>query len=192
MPLKSISMAMADPVPSDPGRAPWRSLIDLEYFMPLPHSARVPDSSPRQGIQLPQLKFRALLALDGRRLSRKALQTTVPCLHRLTDRLDILLVNPSKAPTFLLGGMLTRLERWGIDYRLTSTDGVLWEEVVRYLHRFPGISTVVLDRRGREEGKPGPSVADLQRQGHRVIALSDAIQWGAELEPPGRMRAGEA
>jgi hypothetical protein len=131
-------------------------------------------STPRHSAKLPYPKFRVLLALDANRLSAEALLTSVPGIHRLTDRVDILVVNPDRPPTALLGGLLARLERWGVDYRLTSAEGVLEEEVAQYLRRFPGISTVVVDRRRLEtEGSAG-MVADLERQGHRIIGLSDS------------------
>lgn len=131
---------------------------------PLPCSSRRP--------RLPYPKFRMLLALDGAGLNRAVLSAALPCCLRLSDRVDILVVNSPKATTFLLGGLLPQLERYGVDYRLTSTEGAPGDEVVRYLRRFQGIKTVVVDSLRHWEKASGAAMAGLRRDGYRFIALA--------------------
>lgn len=114
---------------------------------------------------------RVLLALDGRALSRPLLTAALKQSIRLTDRLDILLLNPAKEPTSLLGSLLLRLEHSGIDYRLASMEGNLAEEVERYLHRFPGVSVVLVGSLQPLEEALGEKLQRLRRQGHRFIGL---------------------
>lgn len=90
-------------------------------------------------------RLRVLLALDGQDVPREVQHAALKCCVHWTRRLDILLVNPVKAPTFLLGGLLLRLEHSGIDYRLDSCEGGFGNEVVRYLQRFPGIGLVIVN-----------------------------------------------
>jgi hypothetical protein len=127
----------------------------------------------RQRAQNTYHKFRVLLALDGNRLTPLLLTAALARCVRLTDRLDILLVNPPKAPTSLLAGLLLRLEHSGIDYRLASTDGDLGEEVLRYLKRFMGITTVLVDRLTPLEQTIGAAMAELRTQGYRFVSLSE-------------------
>jgi len=112
--------------------------------------------------------IRVLLALDGRRVSRDLLERALPCCRRLTKRLDVVVVQAPLAPTFLLGSLLIRLERHGIDYRLTSAEGGFGDAVLGYLRRFQGIRTVVLDR---IEALPSQTLACLQDEGYRLIAM---------------------
>jgi len=118
-------------------------------------------------------KFRVLLALDGLRLTPEILAAALKQCVQLTDRLDILLVNPPKAPTYLLGSLLLRLEHSGIDYRLASTEGNLGDEVVDYLHRFLGITLVIVDSLPSLEQALGSSLLELCRKGYRFISLSE-------------------
>ena len=87
--------------------------------------------------------LRVLLALDGQRLTRDMQHVALRCCLHWTRRLDILLVNPPKAPTFMLGGLLLRLEHSGIDYRLESREEDYANAVLRYLQRFPGVGLVI-------------------------------------------------
>lgn len=126
-------------------------------------------ASPARGPQ------RVLLALEGRRLSRELLTAALKQCIPLTDRLDILLVNPPKEPTTLLGSLLLRLEHSGIDYRLASTDGSLVEEVTRYLHRFQGVTVVLVDSMQPLEEAMGAKLQNLRRNGYRFISLMPAM-----------------
>lgn len=90
-------------------------------------------------------KVRVLLALDGQHVPQELQRVALKYCLQWTRRLDILLINPPKAPTFLLGGLLLRLEHSGIDYRLDSREGEFGNEVVRYLQRFPGIGLVIVN-----------------------------------------------
>lgn len=118
-------------------------------------------------------KQRALLALDGQRLTQDRQLAALKHCVQSSSRLDILLVNPPKAPTFLLAGLLLRLEHSGIDYRLTSAEGDFGDEIVRYLHRFQGIGLVIVDclpplERFLDLNQHGPC-----RKGRRFIGLSE-------------------
>lgn len=132
----------------------------------------------RRWAQHQQPGFRVLLALDGQELNRDLLDRALECCVKLTERLDVLLVRPPKAPTFLLGGLLMRLERHGVDYRLTSAEGTLGDEVLGYLRRFQGIRTVVLDRHDK---LPIQTLAQLLAGDYRLITLADT-------EPPPQAR----
>ena len=86
-----------------------------------------------------------LLALDGCALSRELLEVALRrCVH-LTSRLDILVVNPPKAPASLLAVLLLKLEHSGVDYRLAGVHGDLAGEVARYLRRYRGVTTVLAE-----------------------------------------------
>jgi hypothetical protein len=124
----------------------------------------------RRWAQHQQPGFRVLLALDGQELNRDLLDRALECCVKLTERLDVLLVRPPKAPTFLLGGLLMRLERHGVDYRLTSAEGTLGDEVLGYLRRFHGIRTVVLDRHDK---LPIQTLAQLLAGDYRLISLGE-------------------
>lgn len=114
---------------------------------------------------------RVLLALDGRSLSRPLLAEALRQSVRLTDRLDILLLNPAREPTSLLGSLLLRLEHSGIDYRLACTEGSLVEEVDRYLRRFQGVTVVLVERLQLLEEAMGANLQRWRRQGYHFIGL---------------------
>jgi hypothetical protein len=101
--------------------------------------------SLRGSLRTPHASFRVLLAFDGQRLTPDLQARALAACVKLTSRLDILLVNPPKAPISLLSGLLLKLEHSGIDYRLVSTHGSLCDEIHTYLRRFRGITTVVLE-----------------------------------------------
>ena len=123
--------------------------------------------------QVPRHKRRALLALDGTRLTPMLLVAALAISVQLTDRLDVLLVNPPKAPTTLLRGLLLRLEHSGIDYRLASTEGDVGEQVLHYLNRFQGVTQVLVDSLPSLEQGMGTRLAELRSKGYRFIGLSD-------------------
>lgn len=118
-------------------------------------------------------KQRALLVLDGRRLTVALQMAALKCCVQWAHRLDILLVNAPKAATFMLGGLLLRLEHSGIDYRLISAEGDPGNEATRYLQRNLGIELIVVD---------GPSTLEQCRlmpqsgsdgRDCRIISLSE-------------------
>ena len=90
-------------------------------------------------------KYHVLLAVDGRHLSSELQRDAMKRCIQFSFRLDILLLNSPKSPTFLLAGLLLRLEHSGIDYRLTSGEGDIGAEVMSYLQRFQNISLVIVD-----------------------------------------------
>jgi hypothetical protein len=132
-------------------------------------------TSARQNAHLPYHKFRVLLALDGGQLSQPLLSAALARCVPLTDRLDILLVNSPKAPTSLLSGLLLRLEHSGIDYRLTSSDGELGEQVLQYLKRFMGITLVLVDNLHLLESTIGSAMSRMRAQGYRFVPLSEPL-----------------
>jgi hypothetical protein len=117
--------------------------------------------------------MRALLALDGTHLSPTLLHTAAKRSVQLAERIDILLVNPPKAPTSLLWGLLVHLEHSGVDYRLASTEGDLGEQIMIYLHRFLGINLVLVDGVIPLEQKLGQEMAQLRAKGYRFVPISE-------------------
>lgn len=128
-----------------------------------------------------------LLALDGRCMDRPALSLALQRCKRSGNRLDILLVNPPKAATLLLGKFLQELEKTGIDYRLTSTEGDLADELPLYVHRFRYISFVLLDCLDKWEERLHPTLDALRQEGYKVLSLLDqehgALISSAEWQP---------
>jgi hypothetical protein len=143
--------------------------------LPAPLPATLTGGRTNRGSGQPYPKFRVLLALDGTRLTPALLAAAVSrCVH-LSDRIDILLVNPPKAPTSLLRVLLLRLEHAGIDYRLASSEGDLGEHVEHYLKRFLGISLVLVDHlTSLQQSALGPKLAEFCHQGYRFEALDEA------------------
>jgi hypothetical protein len=114
-----------------------------------------------------------LLALDGRCLDRQALPLALQLCKRYGKRLDILLVNPPKPATLMLGQFLQKLEIEGIDYRLSSGEGDLADELPLYLHRFQAISFILLDCLDKWEAMLHPTLDGLRREGYKVLTLLD-------------------
>ena len=114
-----------------------------------------------------------LLALDGHCLERQAIPRALQFCRQTGKRLDILLVNPPKPATLMLGKLLQQLEREGIDYRLTSGEGDLAEEIPMYLHRFKYITFILLDCLDKWEAILHPTLNALRREGYRVLTLLD-------------------
>jgi len=130
-----------------------------------------------------------LLALDGHCLERQAIPYTLQYCRRNGKRLDILLVNPPKPATLMLGKLLKQLEQEGIDYRLTSGEGNLADELLLYLHRFKYISCVLLDCLDKWEAMLHPTLAALHLEGYRVLTLPERdkgiVFSNAEWSPTG-------
>lgn len=112
-----------------------------------------------------------LLALDGRCLERLALPLAVEMCRGFSHRLDILLTHPPRAAISLLGGFLMALEGQGIDYRLTSSDKDLHEELPHYLRRFQNVSVILLDCRENWDEEHLDTLDDLRAEGYRIISL---------------------
>ncbi len=112
-----------------------------------------------------------LLALDGRCMDRQVLQHALELCRSCGSRLDILLLNPPKPATSLLGQLLQKLEAAGIDYRLSSGEGDMADELPRYVHRFGYISFVVMDCLDKWEVKISPTLQALRHEGYTVMAL---------------------
>jgi hypothetical protein len=116
----------------------------------------------------------ALLVLDGECLSPESLGLALAGCVRVAHRLDILLVNPPEAPTSMLRHLLIRLEHAGVDYRLTSVEGDLGEQVALYLKRFLGITTVLVESVAPMELRMGPTVvADMHQMGYRFLSFAE-------------------
>ncbi|OYY94920.1 MAG: hypothetical protein B7Y41_05010 [Hydrogenophilales bacterium 28-61-23] len=114
-----------------------------------------------------------LLALDGRCLDRLALPLAFQLCQQSGRRLDILLLNPPKPATLMLGQLLQKLETEGIDYRLTSGEGDLADELPLYLHRFQTISFVLMDCLDKWEAMLQPTLAALRQEGYKILTLLD-------------------
>jgi len=112
-----------------------------------------------------------LLALDGRYLDRPALPLALQLCRQYGKRLDILLVNPPKPATWMLGRFLQRLEEENVDYRLTSMEGELADELPKYVHRFRAISIILLDCLGKWGSKRHPTLSALRQEGYQVLTL---------------------
>lgn len=117
-----------------------------------------------------------LLALDGRCLERLALPRAVELCRGGSRRLDILLVHPPRAAITLLGSFLMALEGQGIDYRLTSSDKDLHEELVHYLRRFQNVSVILLDCQENWDEDHLDTLDALRAEGYRIISLLDHRQ----------------
>jgi hypothetical protein len=116
-----------------------------------------------------------LLALDGHCLERQAIPRALQFCRQTGRRLDILLVNPPKPATLMLGKLLQQLEKEGIDYRLTSGEGNLAQEIPLYLHRFKNISFVLLDCLDKWEDILHPTLDVLRLEGYKVLTLLDRV-----------------
>jgi hypothetical protein len=121
-------------------------------------------------------KYRALLAVDGRQLTPEFQFAALKRCVQFSNRLDILLLNPPKPPTLLLGSLLLRLEHSGIDYRMTSGEGDLGAEVLRYLQRFQRIELVIVDSLSAlERCLEVQRLAPIRKQ-HCYISLSGNLE----------------
>ena len=114
-----------------------------------------------------------LLALDGRCLGLQAQSLMLHLCKSSGKRLDILLVNPPKPVTSMLGKFLQAMEKEGIDYRLSTGEGDLADEVLSYVHRFQHISYVLLDCLEAWEVALNPALNDLRQEGYKVLSLFD-------------------
>jgi hypothetical protein len=123
-----------------------------------------------------QKKYRVLLAVDGRHLSPEFQPGALKRCVQFCNRLDILLLNSPKSPTFLLGGLLLRLEHSGIDYRLTSGEGELGAEVTRYLQRFHSIDLVMVNDVSALEQCLAVQRLAPERKACHYISLSGSLE----------------
>lgn len=113
----------------------------------------------------------ALLALDGERLKRETLSSVVQLCRQITHRMDILMISPPKEPLQALGKFLQALESAGIDYRLTSTEGDLEEETLRYVQRRRQISVVLIGSDRERTDKMDETFGRLREMGYPVGVL---------------------
>jgi hypothetical protein len=111
-----------------------------------------------------------LLALDGHRLERPALPLALEYCKRAGKRLDILLLNPPKPATLMLGKFLQNLETAGIDYRLSSGEGELADQIPLYLRRYRSIQCVLLDKL---DAKLELALAALRQNEYSILPLVD-------------------
>ena len=110
-----------------------------------------------------------LLALDGHCLERPALPHALNLCRSNGNRLDILLLNAPRPATLMLGKLLQQLEKEGIDYRLSSGEGALADELPVYLHRFKYISFVVLNCLDKWDTRLHATMHALSRDGYKVL-----------------------
>ncbi len=69
----------------------------------------------------------------------------------------------------MLGKLLQQLEREGIDYRLSSGEGALADELPLYLRRFKYISYVVLNCLDKWDARLHATLHTLSRDGYKVL-----------------------
>jgi hypothetical protein len=124
--------------------------------------------------QISHSKCRSLLALDGERLSPDQLKEAQAKCLQVADRVDILLVNPTRPPTSMLCDLLIKLEESGIDYRLTAVSGKLSDHVSQYIRRFMGITLIMVATLPTLGDSWRIKVADLRHQGYRLISLCNS------------------
>ena len=110
-----------------------------------------------------------LLALDGLCLERPALPDTLHLCRSNGNRLDILLLNAPRPATLMLGKLLRQLEKEGIDYRLSSGEGALADELPLYLHRFKYISFVLLNCLNNWDTRLHATLDALRQDGYKVM-----------------------
>lgn len=110
-----------------------------------------------------------LLAMDGLCMEKPALPYILQLCRSNGNRLDILLLNPPKPATLMLGKLLLQLEKEGIDYRLSSGEGALADELPVYLHRFKYISLVVLNCLEKWDAKLHATMHTLSQDGYKVL-----------------------
>jgi hypothetical protein len=72
--------------------------------------------------------------------------------------------------------LLLRLEHSGIDYRMTSGEGDLAAEVLRYLQRFQSIDLVIVDSLSALEQCLEFQWLALNQKAHRFISLSGNLE----------------
>lgn len=116
-------------------------------------------------------KCRSLIALEGSKLSPTLLNAALEQCARVASRVDILLINSTKAPSYALHKLLIGLERQGIDYRLTSGSGALGEELTHYIRRFLGISLIMVTTLPALGVDWKTKVSNLREQGYRIATL---------------------
>lgn len=110
-----------------------------------------------------------LLALDGLCLEQPALPHVLQLCRSTGNRLDILLLNAPKPVTLILGKLLQQLEKEGIDYRLSSGEGALADELPVYLHRFKYISFILLNCLDKWDTRLHATLNVLSLDGYKVL-----------------------
>jgi len=116
---------------------------------------------------------RSLIALDGTKLSPTLLNAALEQCAKLASRVDILIINSTKAPTYVLHKLLIGLERQGIHYRLTSGSGTLGDELTSYVRRFLGISLIMVTTLPTLGVDWRAKATTLREQGYRITTLID-------------------
>jgi hypothetical protein len=114
-----------------------------------------------------------LLALNGQGLTREILDAALRRCLLLNLRLDILVSDPPRPIASLLAVLLLQLEHSGVDYRIASTSGNLAEAVLRYLRRYRGPFTIIVDSLDQFAGLPEPGLKGLRDEGHRFVVLTE-------------------
>lgn len=114
-----------------------------------------------------------LLALDGYRMERPALPLALEICKRNCKRLDILLLNSPKPSTLILGKFLQNLETADIDYRLSTGEGELADQLPLYLRRFKYISCVLLEYLEQLDVKLQMVLDAMRQKDYKILALPD-------------------
>ncbi|NWG87312.1 MAG: universal stress protein [Hydrogenophilaceae bacterium] len=124
---------------------------------------RVPGQKTKPGV--------ALLVLDGKRLEKAVLPSAVQICRQGGHRLDILMASPPKEPLHLLGKFLQLLESAGIDYRLSSVEGGLVEETLRYVQKHRQITMVLIGSNQKPSRELDAASQQLREMGYPVGVL---------------------
>ena len=115
-----------------------------------------------------------LLALEAQGLTDQILDMAFDRCSRQASRVHVLAANPSGSKLTMLHEFIGRLERQGIEYRLTATAGVLCAKVARYLQRNPGIKTVLTDQLGHWPEEEMQAMQRLLGANHNIVSLAEA------------------
>jgi hypothetical protein len=73
----------------------------------------------------------------------------------------------------MLSKFLLNLETAGVDYRLSSGEGDLADQLPLYLRRFNYIKCVLLDQLDKLDVKLNLALAALRQKEYRILALLD-------------------
>lgn len=119
-------------------------------------------------------KCRGLLALDGENLSLDQLKAAQTKCLQVADRVDILLVNPPRMATSMLSELLIMLEKTGIDYRLTFSEGSLADQINHYIKRFLGIRLIIVPSLPVLGANWRIDAANLRHQGYHIMSVMNS------------------
>lgn len=116
-------------------------------------------------------RFQVLLALDCSRMTHQMVNSAVACCLRLGDRLDLMLVNASRAMDQQDCQLTLRLQHAGIDIRVTRREGDFVEQLLEHLDCCQGTTLIVVDQLPMLEQDLGTAMDDLLAKGCRFLPM---------------------